>query len=621
MAVMMNKKVANLTGENVISLRAGSLSMSFDKELACLRHVSFTAEDGSHVEVIRGVYAVVRNQNWDSIPSVIRNLRLDQKSDRFQLTWETVCRQDDIDFEWAGTIVGKPNAEVTFHFDGKAISNFDRNRIGICVLHPIDDCVGRRCRVTHSDGQISDAEFPHAISPHQPFLDMQSIAYAPRPNVEVQIAFEGDVFETEDQRNWTDASFKTYSTPLALPFPVRISEGDRVEQKVCLRVANSQSETAIATGDSGAAPRKTPLDPPVRIALDWKKRQKLPAIGLSMATGEPAQRICSDEAIQQLRDLRLDHIRVEYRTADSSRTDRLDAAIKLAKQIGAKLEVALHLTGFSDEPSTGESWQRTLQELSRASKLASRYLVFDSEAPATPAELVQSSFQALSSLNGSASIAFGTDAYFAELNRNRPPRDATKLVCYSINPQVHAFDNLSLCETLAGQRATVESADEYFGCTVAITPITLLPRFNPNATSPKLGEPEAAPDTDPRHSTSFAAAWTVGSVGQLATHPAVDSLTFFETVGPRGLMTAEGRLYPLGSVFQQLARHDEICPTQSSHPVSVSAVALTDASRRTLVLANHSDAKREVIIVGSEKQTCFSVDAETIRIVSDEELR
>ena len=25
--------------------------------------------------------------------------------------------------------------------------------------------------------------------------------------------FEGDLWETEDHRNWTDANFKTYSTP------------------------------------------------------------------------------------------------------------------------------------------------------------------------------------------------------------------------------------------------------------------------------------------------------------------------------------------------------------------------------------------------------------------------
>lgn len=53
-------------------------------------------------------------------------------------------------------------------------------------------------------------------------------------------------------------------------------------------------------------------------------------------------------------------------------------------------------------------------------------------------------------------LATGTNAYFAELNRQRPPRGMT--VCYSFNPQVHAFDDLSLMETLEAQASTVESA-------------------------------------------------------------------------------------------------------------------------------------------------------------------
>ena len=34
--------------------------------------------------------------------------------------------------------------------------------------------------------------------------------------------FNGETFEMEDQRNWTDASFKTYCTPLSLPYPIKI---------------------------------------------------------------------------------------------------------------------------------------------------------------------------------------------------------------------------------------------------------------------------------------------------------------------------------------------------------------------------------------------------------------
>ena len=36
---------------------------------------------------------------------------------------------------------------------------------------------------------------------------------------------EGDTFEMEDQRNWSDASYKTYVRPLALPWPYVLPAG------------------------------------------------------------------------------------------------------------------------------------------------------------------------------------------------------------------------------------------------------------------------------------------------------------------------------------------------------------------------------------------------------------
>ena len=45
---------------------------------------------------------------------------------------------------------------------------------------------------------------------------------------------EGDAFEMEDQRNWTDASYKTYVRPLALPWGYTLAKGSRHEQSVRL---------------------------------------------------------------------------------------------------------------------------------------------------------------------------------------------------------------------------------------------------------------------------------------------------------------------------------------------------------------------------------------------------
>lgn len=38
----------------------------------------------------------------------------------------------------------------------------------------------------------------------------------------------------EDQRNWTDSSFKTYCTPPQLPYPGKVAAGTRISQTVRL---------------------------------------------------------------------------------------------------------------------------------------------------------------------------------------------------------------------------------------------------------------------------------------------------------------------------------------------------------------------------------------------------
>jgi hypothetical protein len=60
-------------------------------------------------------------------------------------------------------------------------------------------------------------------------------------------------------------------------------------------------------------------------------------------------------------------------------------------------------------------------------------------------------------------VGGGTNIYFTELNRFRPPVELLEFVTWSMNPQVHAFDDLSLVETLETQATTVESAQSFFG--------------------------------------------------------------------------------------------------------------------------------------------------------------
>jgi len=121
-----------------------------------------------------------------------------------------------------------------------ARSDFLRNRIGLCILHPITECAGKPVAIEHVNGSLEQGSFPRDISPHQPFFDLRSLSYeVANTGISARLEMEGDTFEMEDQRNWTDASFKTYCTPLALPLPHPVKTGDRVEQSVALSLSGN----------------------------------------------------------------------------------------------------------------------------------------------------------------------------------------------------------------------------------------------------------------------------------------------------------------------------------------------------------------------------------------------
>ena len=70
-----------------------------------------------------------------------------------------------------------------------------------------------------------EASFPLAISPDQPFSQMRALTHEVAPGLHATVRMTGETFESEDHRNWSDASFKHYCTPISLPFPVTVSPG------------------------------------------------------------------------------------------------------------------------------------------------------------------------------------------------------------------------------------------------------------------------------------------------------------------------------------------------------------------------------------------------------------
>jgi len=105
------------------------------------------------IEVLRRIYVAVRDRLWRTIPPQISNLELEIGADRFHVTFAAAHRQGEpdfqIDFRWTGTITGDASGKITFTMDGEARSDFRRSRIGICVLHPPNECAGRPCLIEH----------------------------------------------------------------------------------------------------------------------------------------------------------------------------------------------------------------------------------------------------------------------------------------------------------------------------------------------------------------------------------------------------------------------------------------------------------------------------------------
>src|SRR5438128_1693514 len=119
-------------------LQAGPITLLYEE--GGIRYVRWGQR-----EILRRVYVAVRDRNWGTVPTALSDLRIDARSDAFEISFNADCRRGDLHFCWRGTITGDAKGTVVFSMEGEAMTTFLRNRIGFCVLHPIKECAGRPC--------------------------------------------------------------------------------------------------------------------------------------------------------------------------------------------------------------------------------------------------------------------------------------------------------------------------------------------------------------------------------------------------------------------------------------------------------------------------------------------
>ncbi len=539
-----------------------------------LRFVHF----GDH-EISRRIFVALRDRNWGTLPGSISNVEVQSKTDSFRVTYSCRAKQDEIDFEWEGEIRGESAGSVTFRMDGMAHSTFLRNRIGLNLLHPVDGCAGRKCIVWHAAGDVVETRFPERIADQDVlpgFEEMSAMSYEVATGVTAEFEFAGDLFETEDQRNWTDATYKTFSTPLKLPFPVEVRAGSRISQCIRLRIDH--------TGTIGSrSPRRS-----IAFGTTGDRRMVLPEIGMGLASHE---KMLSQREADLLRSLRLSHLRVDVGG------DAVDPApvVARAREAARTLDVPLELALTLQDPGKTAGLLDAVEPLKRS---VASCIVFGVALVSD----VRSRFPHWL-------IGRGSSADFYYLNQNPPRGEQLDFLAYAIHPQEHSFDNRSLVETLAIQACTVRQARELGGgLPVHVTPVTFKPRFLAAATGPEPETPagELPPQVDLRQASMFGAGWTAISLKYLAEAGAA-SVTFYETSGWRGVVETDsgspapfpslpGSVFPLYHVFADFAEFSggDILPSKSTDPLTVDGLVLKKDGRRRIMLVNFTGEEQQV---------------------------
>ncbi|ACS58983.1 D-apionate lactonase [Rhizobium leguminosarum] len=574
-----------------VRLRAGKLEA--DLANGNLRTIRY---DGT--EVLRAISYLVRDPDWGTYSPVIVDLRIEQSDNRFAVAYRARCEgPDDTRLVIDVRITGSAD-RLDFEAEAITETGFETNRCGFCILHPIVGVAGSPATVEHVDGRKVATRFPDVIEPWQPFKDMRAITHAIMPDVQAECRMEGDTFEMEDQRNWSDASYKAYVRPLALPWPYQIAANQPVRQK-----------TSLVIRDIGGSTRHPPAAASGgAIKLELGARTgTMPDIGVIVTPEEAdatlsAKSVLSEIAPQEL----LFHF-------DPSAGHGVDALTQFAMLAAAHLgrstlEIALPCTSSPSSEVAEIAHQMRLAEFRPDAIMISPSV----DRQSTPPGSTWPECPPLDEVYTAARAAFpgiriggGMLSYFTELNRKRVPDGQLDFVSHCTNPIVHAADDLSVMQTLEALPFITRSVRAIYGDRpYRIGPSTIPMRQNPYG-SRTMDNPSGArvpmANRDPRHNGRFAEAFALGYAIRVL-DAGLECLTLSALSGPFGLIagpaepTEQGGRRPLFNTVRTLSRLAgaswQACV--SSSPSEVLSFVARDAAGARLHVVNLTGEERKV---------------------------
>lgn len=551
------------------------------------------------VEVIRTIAFLVRDENWGTFTPRIDGLSIEQDDTGFRVRYRATCADAKRELVYSADIVGSPDGSLSFSAVAEPVTDVLTNRTGFIVLHPVDGVAGRPVKVEHTDGRVEVSTFPALIDPVQPFLDIRALSHEALPGVWATCRMEGDAFEMEDQRNWSDASYKTYVRPLARPWPYLLKAGEALRQSVTVTL--SGAPPVAAAGGEG----------PVVVEIGGESGATMPAIGLGVPAAEGENAVAVAGLVKALgpRDL----VCAFDARRDGAR--ELAAYRALGEKTGAAIVLETVIAG--DDPAA------ELAAVAAAVKQAGLGLAAITVAPAAdlrsilpgtpwppvaPAEAIAAAARA--AFPG-VPLCGGMLSYFTELNRKRPPAALLDYVTHTTCPIVHAADDRSVMETLEAMPSILSSTRAFIGDTpYRIGPSAIGCRQNPygKATTPNpRDERVCLAENDPRQRGLFNAAWTLAYVAACA-RGGVEAVAMSAPTGPFGVLHRKGEapkpgydgatdaLYPVFHVLAALARCTgrPLLETRVSRSGAIDAFAIGGAERTTLFIANLTPVEQTV---------------------------
>jgi hypothetical protein len=562
-------------------LAAGPLTV--DLEEGNLRSICFHG-----IEVIRGIAFLVRSGTWATLSPTIGDLRIRQSVNEFEVSYKARVQDGVQELEYIASISGRGDGHLIFSCEATAITKFTTCRTGFVVLHPIEGVAGHAVRIEHVDGTEVEGRFPALIDPVQPMLDLRALTHEAAPGITVVCRMEGDTFEMEDQRNWTDASFKTYVRPLARPWPYTLTAGERCSQRVAVTI----SGRPLHRPGSGAD-----------IGLEFGLTHgSMPPIGLGCVPAEAAA------AMPHMATLRVAGISALVCRFDPRYGHGVADLIRyrdLAAGMNAEVELQLVVPSVDDFAADIAAAAAMVAE---ARLIPTTVMVVPAaDLVSTPPGSPWPSCPPLEAIYRAARSAFpgirlggGMFTHFTELNRKRPPVDLLDFITFATTAIVHAADDRSVMETIEALPSMAASARVIAGdLPFVVGPSAIGMRDNPNGPGP-LANPRGIrlpmAGRDPRQRGLFNAAWTLGYIAAFALGGAA-RIAASAPVGDFGILDHEG-VWPVYHVLRMCAllRGGDLRAVRSTGGSALAALHVTAAGVSHLLLANLTDTTLRVAL-------------------------